>query len=124
MMGKHKITAIRSGTQNGMDFENEYEITFTATKGSPDYWNRAGGHWEQGWAPEIEFVSISPGAGDHGAFTAMAQRDLEDWAEDWLNSGDNDAEIYAIMREDDDAEREAAAEMRAEMRAEDRRADR
>lgn len=93
---RHKIIAIRSGSHNGMDWEAEYEITFEYRPGSPDHWNKAGGHWEQGWADEVEFVSISPGAGDHGAFSDIVQRSLEDWAADWLD-GDGYAAAIAVV---------------------------
>lgn len=81
----HKIEACRSGTYNGMDFDEEYTITFSYTRGSGDYWNGMGGHWEQGYPAEVEFISISPDAGDHGAFTDLAQAQLVQWARDWLD---------------------------------------
>lgn len=111
-MSKHTITACRPVFDNGEHVDDqEYEITFTSTKGSPDYWNKAGGHWEQGWAPEVEFVSIKPDAGDHGAFTDLAQQGLEDWASDWLQGDGYDAALEVVA-----SDREAAREFAAELR--------
>lgn len=113
-MTQHKITALRSGSHPTMgDWEAEYEITFTSTKGSPDYYNKAGGHWEQGYPAELEFVSIKPDAGDHGAFTDLAQQGLEDWASDWLQGDGYDAALE-VVASDTEAAREFAAELRAD----------
>ena len=86
-MTEHKIDATRSGSLNGMDWDAEYIITFSYVSGSPDYYNTAGGHWEQGWGPEVSLVSVVPEIGvlDHGAFTDLAQKDLDNWAADWLD---------------------------------------
>jgi hypothetical protein len=82
----HKITTERSGSVNGMDFDAEYEITFTFLDGAPEQ----GPSYAHGGQPadpdEIEFVSVKPviGVVDAGAFTDLAQKDLDDWATDWL----------------------------------------
>lgn len=102
-MSKHKVSVTRSGSDNGMDWEADYEITFEYRPGKPDHWNKAGGHWEQGWADEVEFLSISPGAGDHGAFSDIAQKSLEDWASDWLD-GDGYEKAIAVVVEDRECE--------------------
>ncbi len=114
-MAKHTIIAARSGTQNGMDWEAEYRIRFVSTKGSPDYYNKAGGHWEQGWPAEIEFVSVEPMQGvlDHGAFTDLAQKDLDDWASEWL-AEEGYADAMEVVASDDADAREYAAELRAD----------
>jgi hypothetical protein len=78
-MSEHKITAIRSGHTNGMDWEAEYTITFGYVRGSRDYWNKAGGHWEQGWGPEIEYISHEP-VSNYGP----AAENEADWCSDWL----------------------------------------
>lgn len=65
---RHTIPACRSGSFNGMDYDNDYEITFTYEPGS-----------------EPVFVSISPDAGDHGAFTDLAQANHIGWAKNWLD---------------------------------------
>lgn len=70
---RHTIAACRSGSYNGMDYDLDYEITFTCQPGV------AGGE------PELQFVAIEPDAGDHGAFSDLAQKGLEDWARDWLD---------------------------------------
>jgi hypothetical protein len=93
----HRIIATRTGEVAGMDWETDYEITFAYRKGSPDYWNRAGGHWEQGWAPEIEFISARPLIGIvENKFT---QKDIDDWCETWLKENRDKAlsEVYAGM---------------------------
>jgi hypothetical protein len=108
----HKIHALRHGSQNDVDWEAEYVITFRYSPGSKDYWNRAAGLWEQGWGPEIEYVSISPDAGDHGAFSDLAQRGLEEWAADWL--ADNADDAIEIAQYDRQAEADRAAEYKRE----------
>lgn len=110
-MSAHKITALRTGFANGMDWESEHEITFSYRKGSPDYWNKHVGTWEQGYGPELEVVSIKPDAGDHGAFTDLAQRGLEDWAQDWLDTDGYD-QALEVVASDMEAAREYAAEDR------------
>ncbi len=108
MATQHKITALRSGCQNGMDWEAEYEIAFSYTPGAAPIIYPAD-NADPGYPAEVEFVSINPGAGDHGAFSDLAQQDLEDWASDWLAENEADAidracgDIYA----DEDAREEA-----------------
>ena len=112
MATKHKITWHRSGSHPTMgDWEAEYEITFRYRKGSPDYWNKYIGTWEQGYGPELEVVSIKPDAGDHGAFTDLAQRGLESDAQEWLETDGFD-EAIQIVTADNEAAREYAAELR------------
>lgn len=65
---RHTIAACRSGSFNGMDYDNDYTITFTYRLGE-----------------EPVFVSIDPPASDIGAFTDLAQADLIDWAKNWLD---------------------------------------
>jgi hypothetical protein len=60
---RHKIAVTRSGRSNGMDWDCDYEITFAYTKGEP-----------------AQFIAISPDAGDN-----LAQKDLDDWAKEWLD---------------------------------------
>lgn len=69
MTTRHTITAMRSGSHPTMgDWDADYAITFTiADNGEP------------------VFVSIDPDAGDHGAFSDIAQAGLIDWATDWLD---------------------------------------
>lgn len=109
-MSKHKIAALRSGFTNGMDWEAEYTIAFSFTPGAAPIIHPADDA-DPGYPAEVEFVSISPGAGDHGAFSDLAQKDLEAWATDWLQTDGYD-EALAIVASDDEADRECAAEMR------------
>ena len=84
MRTTHTIAAIRSGNFNGMDWEAEYVITYSYVRGAAPIIHPAD-NADPGCPAEIEFVSISPGASDVGAFTDPAQRDLEEWAADWLD---------------------------------------
>lgn len=109
-MTQYQITATRSGSHPTMgDWDVEHTITFTYLPGAgptgPTY--ASGG--EPGHGPEIEFVSIDPDAGDHGAFTDLAQADLVDWAKNWLDeNADKCAEVAeADGQPDPDAARDA-----------------
>lgn len=113
-MSKHKITWYRSGTTNGMDWESEHEITFEFRAGRPAVWTLRNGDPGYPADPdEIEFVSITPGAGDHGGFSDIAQRWLEDEAREWLETDGFD-EAMSIVIADQDAAREYAADLRAD----------
>lgn len=86
-MRTHKITAYRCGTTDDVDWEAEYEVVYKVTWGSPEQ----GPSYSSGGQPadpdEVEFVSITPRAGDRGA-----QDELENWASDWLqDAGYDDA---------------------------------
>jgi hypothetical protein len=109
---RHTITANQSGTYNGMDYDIEYEITFTFLPGAAATFD------DPGYGPEIDFVSISPDAGDHGGFTDLAQRDLVEWAEDWLDEHHAECcDLAETEREPDpDYQRDLAAEYRREER--------
>lgn len=113
-MSNHKITAARSGHHPSMgDWDEEFTITFSFTPGSPDTYDasRGGpGGWDPGYPAEVEFISIEPGASDVGVFTDLAQRDLESWAADWLQTDGYDAAIEVASRDmepDPDAARDA-----------------
>lgn len=84
-MTQHTITATRSGTFNGMDWDADYIITFSIGTGT------------------LEFVSVRPEIGtlDHGAFTDLAQQDLDDWARDWLDENRHECAKMAGGRVDD-----------------------
>jgi hypothetical protein len=113
MMSTHKITVQRSGNHPTMgDWEAEYEITFEYRPGAAPIIHPAD-NADPGYPAEVEFVSISPGASDVGAFTDLAQRDLEDWADNWLQTDGYD-EALAIVAADDERGREYAAELRAD----------
>lgn len=102
-MSKHKITWYRWGTTNGMDWEDEQEITFEFRKGAPEQ----GPTYASGGQPadpdEIEVISITPGAGDNGAFSDIADKMLHDEAEDWLCSDGYDAAIEIAAADHADA---------------------
>lgn len=122
-MSTHKIDVERSGTTNGMDWEAEYVITYNFTPGCPETGPSYASGGEPATGPEVEFVSITPDAGDHGAFTDMAQAGLDDWAKDWL-AGDGYDQAIENALDDLQGQEDDAAERRAEQRAEDRREDR
>lgn len=108
---RHTISATRSGSHPAMgDWDAEYTITFTYLPGAgptgPTY--ASGG--EPGWGPEIEFVAIEPDAGDHGAFTDLAQAGLVDWARNWLD--ENAAECAEIAERDSQPDPDAARDAR------------
>jgi hypothetical protein len=114
-MSQHKIRTVRVYDRD-LGAEEEYEITFSFTPGSPDTYDKSRGGpggWDPGYSAEVEFVSISPGASDVGAFTDLAQRDLEDWADNWLQDDGYD-EALAVVAADDERGREYAAELRAD----------
>lgn len=109
-MSRHKITAIRSGSHPTLgDWEAEYEITFEYRAGSPDYWNRAGGHWEQGWAAEVEAIDIKP---EIGTLDAREHAEALDWAQMWLDF--NYDKAVEEVASDHEAARDFAAELRAD----------
>lgn len=113
-MSRHKITWHRHGTTNGMDWEDEQEITFEFRAGRPEVRTLRNGDPGYPADPdEIEFVSISPGAGDAGVFSDLAQQSLEDEAQNWLCSDGYDAALE-IAASDHEAAREYAAELRAD----------
>jgi hypothetical protein len=96
--------------------EQECEITFTYRKGSSDYYNKSGGHWEQGWAAEAEFDSARPFCnGKHSPFLdypSMQQKSLDDIASNWLESDEGQQAAFEAVADDDEAAREYAAELR------------
>ncbi len=108
MSSQHKIDATRSGEFNGMDYDEDYVITFSYVRGAP----ATGPTYSSGGQPaepaEIEFVSVTPDAGDHGAFTDLAQSGLEQWAQFWLDEHYDECIELAEqdMQPDPDAERD------------------
>jgi hypothetical protein len=111
MKTTHKIDVTRSGNSNGMDWEADYTITFNHVPGRPEVRTLRNG--DPGWPAdpaELEFVSISPDAGDHGGFTDLAQKDLEEWASNWLD--ENYDKALAVVERDDETAREYAAELK------------
>lgn len=112
-MSQHKVTWLRFGTNlDGVDWDEEQVITFEYRPGSaPILYPPDCAH--PGEPDSVEFISISPGAGDHGAFTDIAQKDLESDAADWLQ-GDGYDEALAVVAADDERGREFAADLRAD----------
>lgn len=111
-MSRHTIIAERSGHTDGMDWEAEYEIAFDFVKGSPAIiW---GDPPQPAEPDEVSFVSVKPVIGvlDHGAFTDLAQADLDDWAREWLD--ENYAAAIDTVSGDDERAREYAADLRAD----------
>ena len=121
-MSTHKIDVERSGTTNGMDWEAEYVITYNYTPGCPETGPSYASGGEPATGPEVEFVSITPDAGDHGAFSDMAQAGLEDWAKDWL-AGDGYDQAIENALDDLQREEEEAADAAADARADALRED-
>jgi hypothetical protein len=109
---RHKITANQSGTYNGMDYDLEYEVTFTFLPGAAATFD------DPGYGPEVDFVSISPDAGDHGGFTDLAQRDLVAWAVDWLD--EHHAECCDLAEAEREPDPDYARDLAAEYRREER----
>lgn len=113
-MSKHKIHWYRSGSTNGMDWEDEQTITFEFRAGRPEVRTLRNGDPGYPADPdEVEVVSVEPGAGDAGVFSDMAQRALEDEAETWLSSDGYD-EAIEIAYSDLEEAREYAADLRAD----------
>lgn len=93
----HRVMAVRSGTtRSGMDFDLDYEITFSYLPGAGPILHPADDA-EPGYPPSIDFVSIEPDVGDHGAFTDLAQKELAMWAQDWLSEHYEDLVDQAEM---------------------------
>ncbi len=113
-MSRHKITATRSGCVNGMDWDAEHEIEFEYRAGRPmAMYDRNG---NPGWPAdpdELEVIQITPGAGDHGVFSDIAQRDLESWAQEWIETDGLDEAMSIVVADAEDA-REYAADLRAD----------
>lgn len=115
MSTQHSIVAIRSGHTDGMDWEAEYRIQFNYVRGADPIIHPAD-NADPGWPAEVEFVSVKPviGVVDAGAFTDLAQRELDQWAEDWLDENYVDAVEKAEddMQPDPDAAYDAMRDER------------
>ena len=94
----HYITAIRSGSHDVFgDWENEYVIAYTYTPGTPASYD------DPGSGPLVEFVKVvsvdgtppEKAAADAGAFWDYALRDMNDWAEGWLEDNTDEAAAFA-----------------------------
>ena len=116
MATKHKIIAERSGSYNGMDWEAEYEITFEYRPGRPAVmYLRNGDPGYPADPPEIELVSVKPTIGivDAGGFTDLAQKDIEEWASEWIQDAGYDAAME-VVASDSDVALDYAADLRAD----------
>jgi hypothetical protein len=121
MSTKHKLRATIPHGDPDLGMEIDVEIAFTYLRGSPDYYNKAGGHWEQGWGAEIELVNavpmvngkLSPG---YSAWTIFERETLNDLAQCWLDSDEGRAEALEAVQDDDEAAREYAAEAKRDAR--------
>jgi hypothetical protein len=108
-MSRHKIHWYRSGSTNGMDWEDEQTITFEFRAGRPEVRTLRNGDPGYPADPdEVEFVSVSPGSSDD-----LVQQALEDEAQTWLSSEGYDAAIE-VAAEDHEAARDFAADLRAD----------
>jgi hypothetical protein len=111
-MSKHKINWYRSGSLNGMDWEDEQTITFEFRAGRPAVmYLRNGDPGYPADPDEIELVSVTPGSSDD-----LVQQSLEDEAETWLSSDGYDAAIEIATADHEDA-REYARERAVDLRA-------
>lgn len=116
-MSQHRITATRSGTVNGADFEEEWRIVFSYSPGHGAILHPADvAH--PGEPPSVELVRVEPEPDAPPEFMALARRFINDWATDWLE--EHEAEAIEVAHADIERDREAAAEARAELRREDR----
>lgn len=113
-MSKHKITATRSGAINGMDVDNEYEIEFEYRAGRPAVmYLRNGDPGYPADPDELEVIKVTPGADSHGVFSDIAQRDIDDWAQEWLETDGLDEAMSIVIADAEDA-RDFAADLRAD----------
>lgn len=104
-MSKHTINWLRSGSVDGLDWEDEQTITFEFRPGRPEVRTLRNG--DPGWPAdpdEVEFVSISPGASDD-----LVRQSLEAEAETWLSSEGYDAAIEIAASDHEDARERAEA---------------
>ena len=112
-MSQHKITATWVFDAD-LGAEVEVEITFEFRKGAP----AQGPSYASGGQPadpdEIEFISAKANVLSGDAFDDLRQAALNEWARGWIESGENDAEIYAEVEADDERGREFAAELMAD----------
>jgi hypothetical protein len=118
-MSTHTILATIPVGDPDLGAEFEAQITFDYVKGSPDYWNRSIGTWEQGYAAEIDFVKAEPFCNGkpspfYGAFADLERESFNERCRDWLESDEGYAEALAVVDEDDERGREYAAELRAD----------
>jgi len=112
-MSKHKMSATIPHGDPDIGAEIDCEIEFNFTPGSADYWNKRGGHWEQGYPAEVELVSVTANLLDMGAFQDLHQKALEDWVSGWLQDAGYD-EALAVVASDSDVAAEYAADLWAD----------
>jgi len=108
----HKITALRSGSANGVDWEAEHTITFTYTPGTPPTSVDPGSGATLEFAT-VDFVKVEPEADAPTAFQDIAQQHLNDWAEGWLQENEDEAMAVAVQDRDADADEYADRQRRA-----------
>jgi hypothetical protein len=118
-MSKHTLLATIPHGDPDLGAELEAKITFGFVKGSPDYWNRMVGTWEQGYSAEVRFEKAEPYCNGRpspygGAFAKDEQAWLDDLCMEWLESDDGRAEALEKVDLDNEAGAEYAAELRRE----------
>ena len=118
-MSKHTLMATIGVGDPDLGAEVECKITFEFRRGSPDYWNKSGGHWEQGWDAEVEFLTaenycLGKPSPFYGAYADMEQSSLDAVAESWLESDDGQIQALETVASDHESAREYAAELRAD----------
>jgi hypothetical protein len=107
-VSEHKITAIRSGHTNGMDWEAEYTITYSYLPGAAPIIHPADNACP-GWGPEIEYIRHEP-VSDYGP---AAENEAE-WCKDWLD--ENAAECADSAEQDNQPDPDYARDLAIEDR--------
>lgn len=119
-MSEHTILATIPHGAPDLGAEVDVRITFEYRPGRPaKMYLRNGDPGYPADPDEIEFIKAEPYYNGKpspydGAFADLEQRALDDLARDWIEGGENDAEIYAAIEADEDRAREFAAELRAD----------
>lgn len=98
----HKITGYRSFSHRGVDYEEEIDITYRYTPGTP------ASHDDPGSGPTIEFIELDSPPDAPAMFMDVAENILNGWAEDWLAEHEDEAIAAAIH------DREAVADDHAD----------
>ena len=108
----HRITAHRWGNDRGMDWEEEWEIGYHYTPGTPASYD------DPGSGPTIEFDSLLGRIDAPDAFHDIAEKLMNDWAEDWL--AEHEDEAIANAQQDRDAQADDYADFKRRQRIDDK----
>ena len=108
----HRIVAQRSGSHRGVDYEEEWEIGYHYTPGSPASYD------DPGSGQTIEFDSLLGNVDAPDFAREVAEKLMNDWAEDWL--AENEAEAIANAESDREARADDHADFLRRQRIDDR----